>query len=77
MNKPIPAYLAQMFKNLRQMVQNSKESINTYVDEKNKAIKQKGDDLENATCEQSMVVEDRLTDIEVAICELSEQIITE
>ena len=68
--------VAMELADIREKIENAKKVISDFVDGKDEAINTRTDDLENATCEQSVTVESRLADIETALCDLSEQIVT-
>ncbi len=66
--------VARELADIREKAEGVKKMLSDFVDGKDMAANLRADDLENAACEQSENTEARLADIEVALCDLSEQI---
>ena len=69
--------VAKELATIRERIETAKKDLSDFIDMKDEAISARADDLENATCEQSVNIESRLTDIEIALCDLSEILIAE
>lgn len=60
-------------KHVMDMVESAKKQLGKYTEAKEETLNARTDDLENAICEQSEDIENALADIEVALCDLSEE----
>lgn len=65
--------IAKELKTIKDMIQDSKKSLNDFTDMRDDKNESDIGDAQNATCELSEDVESRLSDIENALCELTEE----
>lgn len=75
--KTLNPEVAKELATIRERIQTAKRDLSDFIDMKDAVISARTDDLENATCEQSINIESRFADIEVALCDLSEILISE
>lgn len=73
-NNSLPHLVAKELADIRENLEETKKILNDILDELNIVLNKRSDDIENAVCEQSYISENRITDIEIALCELSEQL---
>lgn len=69
--------VAKELAGVREKIEGVKKAISDFVEAKDEVTTAKTVDLENAVCEQSENIESRLSDIEIALCDLSEILILE
>ncbi|MDE6852024.1 MAG: hypothetical protein K2J67_05985 [Lachnospiraceae bacterium] len=77
MSKTLNPEIAKELATIRERIETAKKDLSDFIDMKDETISARADDLENAACEQSINVESRFADIEVALCDLSEILISE
>lgn len=73
-NNSLPHLVAKELADIRENLEETKKILNDILDELNIVLNKRSDDIENAVCEQSYISENRIADIEIALCELSEQL---
>lgn len=77
LNKTLDPLVATELATVRERIEDSKMELSNFIDANDLLIQSRADDLENATCEQSVNIEYRLYDIEIALCDLSEMLMAE
>lgn len=73
-NNSLPHLVAKELADIRENLEETKKILNDILDDLNIVLNKRSDDIENAVCEQSYISENRIADIEIALCELSEQL---
>lgn len=65
--------VAKELKTIKDMIQSNKKSLNDFTDMRDDKNESDNNDTQNAACELSAELDERITDLENALCELTEE----
>lgn len=73
MQTGIDIEVAKELKTIKDMIQSGKKSLNDYTDMRDNKNEFDNMETQNAACELSAELDERITDLENALCELTEE----